>query len=107
MRAGRLDRRIELRHRTTTRTEASGQTVEAWPVEYATVWAEKFDLRGREYFAAQQVTAEVTTRFRIRHRGDVLMTDRIACEGLSYNINSIAEIGRREGLEILATAIRS
>jgi SPP1 family predicted phage head-tail adaptor len=106
MDAGRLDRRIELRRQVLTLDESTGQTVESWPTAYATVWAEKADLRGREFFAANQVNSEITTLFRIRHRTDVLATDRIVCDGLSYNINPPAEIGRRDGLEIMATAVR-
>lgn len=106
MQAGRLDRRIELRHVSKSLDTASGQTVESWPTAYATVWASKRDVRAREYFSAQQVNAEITTVFQIRYRSDVVATDRILCDGLSYNIHSIAEIGRREGLEIMATAVQ-
>lgn len=38
------------------------------PVTVATVWAAIEPLRGREFFAAQAVNAEVTTRIRIRYR---------------------------------------
>lgn len=107
MRAGRLDRRAELRHIVKTRDAGTGQEIESWPSAYVTVWAERNDQRGREFFAAQQLNGETAASFRIRHRTDVLMTDRIICEGLSYDIHSIAEIGRREGLDIMATAVRS
>jgi SPP1 family predicted phage head-tail adaptor len=40
-------------------------------------------------------------RFWIRHRSDVVGTDRIVYEGVAYDIQHIAEIGRREGLDIL------
>jgi SPP1 family predicted phage head-tail adaptor len=106
MQAGRLDRLIELRHRRLVREEASGQEVEKWPSSYAKVWAEKNDTRAREYFAANQITGEVTAAFKVRYRTDVVMTDRIVYSGLSYNIHSITEIGRREGLWIFATATR-
>lgn len=104
MQAGRLDRRIELQHRVLGSRSASGQQAVTYET-YATVWAGKKDLRGREYYAANQMNAEISTQFRLRWRSDVLATDRIVCEGVSYNIRPpIAEIGRREGLEILATA---
>jgi SPP1 family predicted phage head-tail adaptor len=106
MRAGQLDRLLELRHVVRERDDSSGQEVETWPTAYAKVWAQKGDERAREFFAAQQITAAVTAAFKIRHRTDVLMTDRIVYEDLSYNIHSIAEIGRREGLWIFATATR-
>lgn len=107
MQAGRLDRQVELRHRVLTRNGTTGEEVETWPSAYATVWAGKRDIRGREFFAAQQVNSEVSTVWQIRYRDDVLMTDRLVIDGLDYNVVSIGEIGRREGLEIMATAVRS
>ena len=105
MQAGRLDRLIELRHRVLDDDPESRQKVEAWPTAYASVWAQKVDVRGREYLAAKQVNADLTTTFRIRHRTDVVTTDRIVYNGTQYSIQSIAEIGRLEGLEIMATSI--
>ncbi len=105
--AGKFDRRIELRRRVLARNAESSQEVPSWPKAYATVWAQKQDVRGREFFAAQQTNSEITTTFRIRHRTDVLMTDRIVYQDMAFNIHSIAEIGRREGLEIMATAVRT
>jgi SPP1 family predicted phage head-tail adaptor len=107
VRAGNLDRRIELRHRRVVRDEASGQAVEKWTTAYATVWAQKDDQRGREYFAAQQITGELTTAFRVRFRPDVKMTDRVVYDDLSYNVHAIIEIGRREGLFLMASATRT
>lgn len=104
MRSGNLDRRGQLLRRVLTRN-TFGEEVVTY-VAYAELWMERRDIGGREFFAAQQVNAEVTSRFRIRFRTDVLMTDRILCEGKSYNIAAPPqEIGRREGLEILGSAV--
>jgi SPP1 family predicted phage head-tail adaptor len=102
MRAGSLDRRIELQHRTLTQN-AQHENIESFAT-YATVWAGKADLVGREFFAAEQVQAETATKFRLRYRDDVLLTDRLVCNGVTYDLKHVAEIGRREGLEIIATA---
>lgn len=102
MLAGRLDRQLTLLARTLTRN-AQGEEVATYSAE-ATVWAEKFDLRGREYFAAQQFNADVTTRFRIRYRSGVTVLHRCQCEGVTYDIKQVSEIGRRIGLEIMAVA---
>ena len=104
MRIGKLDRRATLQRRVLT-PNTQNEQVESW-TDYATVWAEKLDLRGREFYAANQEQGEVTTKFRIRYRSDVLMTDRIVCDGLTYDITSIAEVGRRQVLELLADAHR-
>ncbi len=103
MRAGNLDRLIELRHRVLTQN-SHGEQVPSYPTAYETVWAEKLDQRAREYFAAQGTQAEATTRFRIRYMTGVVMTDRIVYDGANYDIVQISEIGRREGLEIFATS---
>jgi len=50
------------------------------------------------------MNAEVTTRFSIRYRADVLVTDRIVLDGVSYDIRQKAEIGRRQGLNLMTTA---
>jgi len=105
MRAGALDRRAELRRRLLTRDDTTGEEAVTY-VTYATVWASKRDIRGREFFAAQQINAETTTIWQIRYLSDVVYTDRLVCEGVTYNIIGIAEIGRRVGLEIQATAVR-
>lgn len=104
MQAGKLDRRIMLQHRTQSRDATSGQQVETWET-YVTVWANRRDSNSREFFASQQTIAEGTAVFRLRYRDDVQATDRIICEGKTYNIRPPAEIGRREGLEIIATAV--
>jgi SPP1 family predicted phage head-tail adaptor len=105
MEAGRLDRRVELQHRVLTRSATTGEEVVTYTT-YATVWAGKRDIRGREVFTAQQVNSDITTMWQIRHRTDVVATDVLVHDGLQYNIVGIAEIGRREGLELQATAVR-
>lgn len=103
MRAGSLNRRIELQHRTTARS-AYGEQTESYST-YATVWANKADVRAREFIAAQQEIAENTAKFTLRYRSDVLNSDRIVCASVTYSIRQVAEIGRRQGLEVLATAV--
>ena len=46
-----MDRLVELQRRSLTRN-AYGEQVESWTT-IASVWAEKIDLKGREFFAAQ------------------------------------------------------
>ena len=97
-----MDRRVAIQSRTLTRNDY-GEQVETWAT-LATVWGEKQDLRGREFFAARQVSADVTTRFRLRYRDDVTVLHQLVCDGVTYDINQVSEIGRQSGLEILATA---
>lgn len=103
MNIGRLDRVLEI-HSPSLAQDAVGQMVETFAL-LATVWAAKMDIRPRERLAAQQVLATETTTFRIRHRSDVTAQCRLVCEGQTYKVEGLAEVGRREGLDITATAI--
>lgn len=102
MRAGKMDRRVTIQSRSTA-ADAQGQQIETWTA-VATVWASKRDLRGREYFAAQAVNADVNTVFEIRHRTDVTVLHRVVCEGVTYDIQQVSEIGRRDGLSLICRA---
>jgi SPP1 family predicted phage head-tail adaptor len=74
----------------------------------ADVWTEKRELQGRELFQAQQLAAKVDTEFKIRFPAgldpfpnpDESM--RLVCEDVVYDITYVSEVGRREGLRILA-----
>jgi SPP1 family predicted phage head-tail adaptor len=103
MRAGTLDRRIIIQTCVATTKDASGGTTETWS-DFGTFWAEKRDLTGREFLAAGQLNAEVTTRFRMQWRTGIDVKQRILLDGFTYQIVNVAEIGRRDGLEILARA---
>lgn len=88
MRAGRLDREIEIQKKTVAR-DSYGQPLETWST-LATVWAAKEDDRGREFFAAQQVQAFAPTRFRIRYRSDVTAGHRVSYGGQVYDVRAVA-----------------
>lgn len=103
---GKMDRRISLQHRSVANADANRSKAQTF-AEYATVWAEKIDAGGREFFAGGQEQAEIATRFRIRFRDDVLITDRISFESLSYDVTHIQELGRSDGLMLFAAAIRA
>jgi len=97
-------RRVDLIHRALNQN-SRGEQVPTWTSPYATVYAAKRDVRGRERIAAQTRLAEIDTIFTIRFRADVLLTDQLVCEGKIYNILQVAEVGRRIDLELLATAV--
>ena len=102
MRSGKMDRLITIGEFTSVQ-DSYGQETETW-TEFATVWAEKIDIKARERFAAQQDIAEETTRFRIRWLAGLTPKMRIVHDGKVYNITGIAELGRRGGLEITTEA---
>lgn len=105
MDASAMDRRIDLAHRTLATPNVQGERIASWGTPYASVWAQKIEVSAREYFSAGAMLAEMTTRFRIRWRADVVPTDRVIFEGDAYNIRDMTEIGRREGLELYCSAL--
>jgi len=100
MRAGELDRSIVIDDLTDAKDDYGGKT-ETW-APFATVWAKVTPLRGGEYQAAAQIGAQVDTVFRIRWLAGVTRRMRINYDGQVYDIQHIAELGRREGLAIMA-----
>lgn len=102
MRAGRMDRRITIERRADVQ-DAAGEPVPGWDL-VAERWAQKRDVRGRERFAAEQEIGEETAVFVIRWLAGIDSSMRIRHDGKVYGIVGLAEIGRREGLEITATA---
>lgn len=100
--AGRLDRRITIQSYTTS-ADSYGEPLKTW-ADFVTVWAQYLPLRGAERFAAKQVDATIEAKFRLRWRDDLDTTMRITFESRTWDIAGIVEIGRREGLEIIAAA---
>lgn len=105
MKAGELDRRVTLQARALTKN-AFNEDVESWP-DFATVWASYQPVRDAERFRAAEVAASITARFQIRWATALRGLDptwRLTFDGRSFDIVAVKEIGRREGLEISATA---
>ena len=97
---GRLDRRIVIQVNTPPQN-GYGESVPAWTV-LATVWAQVIPVSGREAVTGGAIIAEADTTFRIRWRDGILPTHRISYGSNLYDIRHIAEIGRREGIDIVA-----
>jgi len=100
MRAGRLDRRIELQSKTETR-DSFGAAIPTWTA-YTTVWAEvksegQAGARNNEADTEQSRSERV---FKIRYGPIVEPEHRVLHDGLTYRIKAVNEISRREGLEL-------
>ncbi|MES1947436.1 phage head-tail adaptor [Salinisphaera sp. C84B14] len=85
--AGQLRHKITLQARQETRSDYGEVTLD-W-AEVASVWAHVAPQSGREYFAAQQVQSEVSTRVTIRYRDDVDATMRVTHRGKTYDIEAV------------------
>lgn len=117
MRAGRLDRRITIQ-RFTTEYSPSGHPNKVWSDLVSRRWAQVSPVRGEERFSAPQLAAKEQVEFRIRWGqavADVNPRDRIVYpavepgspaeeidEARLYDILAVHEIGRRDGLRIIA-----
>lgn len=102
--AGRLDRRVVIQRATVTQG-STGQPVETWAT-WKVVFMEKRDVRADERFRADQELATETTVFMAQYLDGLRTDDRLVCEGKTYDILGLAEMGRRSGYEITATAVR-
>jgi SPP1 family predicted phage head-tail adaptor len=87
MKAGKLRQQITIERASQTQNEY-GEIVEGWET-VGTFPASVEPINGREYFAAQAVQSEVTTRIRMRYKPGILVTDRVTHGGTVYNIQSV------------------
>jgi len=99
MKAGKLDRRVILQQPVETQNSV-GEIVIAFQT-FATVWAEVLPLNGREYFAAQQFVPEAQLKIFIRWITGVNEKFKVVHDDVAYDIMYIAEIGRREGIQLI------
>lgn len=105
MQAGRLDRRITIQRATTVANDFN-ELVQTWAT-HATVWAHAAPVMDAEKIRAGEMLGLKSYRFTIRYSSDVADVDptyRLTFDGRTYDVSGIKELGRREGLEITATA---
>ncbi len=95
-----LDRRVRIERRVAVRDALGGEAV-TYALR-ARVHAEVIHTRGREAFLNQQMQPTADIEFRIRWRNDVAQTDRVVHDGQAYDIQYLAEMGRRRRLRIVA-----
>jgi SPP1 family predicted phage head-tail adaptor len=113
MRAGQLDRMITLQRKTETYSP-SGAPIVAWSDIAYRRHAKYRVVRGEERFSAAQYVAKEQIEFTIRYSeqvADLSPLDRIVYparqdanppENTIFDIMAVHELGRREGLRIMA-----
>lgn len=94
MRAGTLRQRVTLQSKSATQN-TFGEEVITY-TDWATVWGSVEPLRGREFLEGKQITAEVSTRIRIRYRSGILPEWRVVFGSVIYDIHSIIHLKERE-----------
>lgn len=87
MKIGKLRHRVTLQEYISSK-DSFGAEIETWS-DTATVWAGIEPLSGKEYFAAQQVNAEINTKIMIRYRAGVRSTMRVAFQNRLFEILSV------------------
>lgn len=104
MNIGKLDRRITLRSKSTTKN-GFGEDVVTW-TDIATVWAQWIPNGGSERWASQRVVDTADGAFEIRYRYGIDALDEVLFDGVQYRVlGQPAEIGRRVGLLIQAQRV--
>lgn len=93
MQAGKLRHRIELQSWTEKRNDY-GEITKIWAT-YVRVWASIEPLRGTEALIAQQVSAELSHKVRIRYNSSVTAKDRIKFGTRIFSINSARNIDEK------------
>lgn len=100
-----LDRRVTISRRSST-LDAFNEPVNSWS-DIATVWASVVPINDSERLRAGETLALKSSRFTIRWSSTVSGVDprdRLTFDGSVYDINGVKVIGRKQWLEITATA---
>lgn len=103
MRAGDLDRRVSVLRPVVVSTNAVNESISEYRTVY-NLWAALQSVGADERVAGDQRVAVFTVKFRTRFF-PVQATDRLRCEGRTYEVLGWTEVGRRIGLDIIARAI--
>ena len=102
MKAGELDRRIQIQENTTTTADDAGEFVPVWAnLTGGAVWASLEDQPGNETEEADQRVSVSRTVWIIRYLSTLDETMRIVYGGKNYYIISIQEQGRKEGMRVI------
>jgi len=89
MKPGRMRHRITIQQ--TARTQNGfGEPIDSWST-FETVWASVEPLRGREFWAQQQVNSEVSIRVRMRYLSGVTSAMRILFGSRILPIESVID----------------
>jgi SPP1 family predicted phage head-tail adaptor len=107
MNPGSRDRRIEIEFPTSTLDDFGGEVI-TWSTIGKKWWSNFYPLKDSEVFRNSEATATITHRFQLDWTNEVWSQIdprcRIKFDGRIYDVVGIKEIGRRQGIDISATA---
>lgn len=103
--SGKLNKRVSIERSVAGSPAVNdmGEPNVSWE-EVAEVWAAAEPLTGREFWAQQQVQSEITVRFKIRYRSDILTGMRVVYNNAIYMIKSIIDpLEKHEELHLMTS----
>lgn len=95
IRAGELNRLVELQRYSEERDERTGETTETWR-SYGTAWAQVIPVSAAERERADQMNAVVTHKVRMRWDETVTVRDRIKIDARLLVIESAINVDERD-----------
>lgn len=106
-RIGRMDRRITIIEKDITDGSSNEDYLVSWS-EFATVWARKEDLRGKEVVMADKVQFMYLTSWSIRKIEGLKANMRVVYKGQVYEIVQISEgEGRERWIDIISNLLEN
>lgn len=108
LQGGKLNYRVTVQRNTQAVSGGYNEPQDTW-VDLVTIWARRADLSDAEAYRAQEVGAQITTRFVVRYSSiakTITPKDRLIFNGDYFNIVGIKEPvdTQRQWLEISAVA---
>lgn len=103
MRAGKLDRKVDI-ERLTQAPDEYGVPQETW-TNVATLRAQLVQASTEEFIRAHGASSESVVIFRTRFLTGVTVADRVIHDSQTFDIKEVKEIGRRRGLELRCLAL--
>ena len=94
MKIGKLRHKITIQEYTASR-DSFGAEVEGWS-DKASVFASVTPMSGKEYFASQQLNAEVTTKITIRYLAGITPKMRVMFGNRIFEILSVLNFEERK-----------
>ena len=103
--AGKRDRLVEILQQTVTGQDDLGQDIVSWTV-WQSAWMGKREITAIERFRASQEIASETVIWQAPWLDGLSSSHRLRHNAKTYDVEGVAEIGRRHEMEITAVAVR-
>lgn len=106
MRAGKRNLRITIMHLGPETRNALNEPIRPW-LEFGSFWSVRFDQKATEGWKSGQTAAQVERAFNVRytHRAAMITPQmRIVVGRRAFEIIGVNELGRQEGIDLVAIA---